>query len=192
MDLSNQRTAEVIIKAAELIRTKGFDATTVNEISQATGLTKGGLYHYITGKKDLLYQIMRFGMDTLEQQVIVPTRDIEDPEKQLREVIRLHVDIISKGKGTITAINEEVQALEPKHRKEILAMKREYFDYVRGILERFKKQRKLRKLDTSVATFSILGMVLFFARWYQDKGKLEPEQVANQISEIALGGVLKS
>jgi AcrR family transcriptional regulator len=191
MDISNRRTVEVIVKAAELIRTKGFDATTVNEISKATGLTKGGLYHYISGKKDLLYQIMRFGMETLEESVIRPTRNIEDPEEQLRTVIRLHVELISKGKGTITAINEEVQALEPKHRKEILAKKREYFDFVRNILERFKKQRRLRKLDTSVATFSILGMVLFFARWYNEKGKLDPEQVADQIAEIALGGVLK-
>jgi len=190
MDLDNPRTAEVIVTAAELIRAKGFDATTVNEISNATGLTKGGLYHYISGKKDLLYQIMRFGMDMLEQSVIRPTIDIEDPEQQLRSLIRLHIELIARGKGTITAINEEVQALEPKHRKEILALKREYFDYVRGILDRFKKQRRLRNLDTSVATFSILGMVLFFARWYREKGTLVPEQIADQIADIALSGVL--
>jgi AcrR family transcriptional regulator len=191
VDLSNARTAQVIVKAAELIRKQGFEATTVNDISKATGLTKGGLYHYITGKRDLLYQIMRFGMDMLQERVVKPVQTIEDPEEQLRTLIRLHVELISQGKGAITTLNEEVQGLEPKHRKTILAQKREYFDFVRDMLERLKRKRKLKKLDTAVATFSILGMVLFTARWYREKGALDHEQIGDQIAEIALDGILK-
>ncbi len=191
MDLSNVRTTEVIVKAAELIREKGFEATTVNDISRATGLTKGGLYHYISGKRDLLYQIMRFGMEMLQTEVVDTVREIDDPEEQLRTLIRLHVQLIATGKGALTTLQEETQGLEPKHRKEILAQKRAYFDFVREMLERLKRKRRLRKLDTAVATFSILGMVLFFARWYREKGKLDPAQVGDEIAEIALGGVLK-
>ena len=186
MDISNSRTASVILKAADLIHRQGFEATTVNEISKATGLTKGGLYHYITGKRDLLYQIMRFGMETLQQNVVARVRDIEDPEDQLRTLIRLHVELIATGRGTISILNEEVQGLEPKHRKQILAQKREYFDFVREMLERLKKQRRLRKLNTAVATFSILGMVLFTPRWNRDKGPLDPSQIADEITDIAL------
>ncbi len=191
MDLSNVRTTEVIVKAAELIREKGFEATTVNDISRATGLTKGGLYHYISGKRDLLYQIMRFGMEMLQTEVVDTVREIDDPEEQLRTLIRLHVELIAKGKGALTAIQEETQGLEPKHRKEILAQKRAYFDFVREMLEGIKRKRRLGKLDTAVATFSILGMVLFFARWYREQGKLDPAQVGDQIADIALGGILK-
>jgi len=191
VDLSKARTTEVIVKAAELIREKGFEATTVNDISKATGLTKGGLYHYISGKRDLLYQIMRFGMEMLQTEVVDAVSEIEDPEEQLRTLIRLHVGLIAAGKGALTTLQEETQGLEPKHRKEILAQKRAYFDFVREMLERLKRKRRLRKLDTAVATFSILGMVLFFARWYREKGKLDPTRVGDEIAEIALGGVLK-
>jgi len=191
VDLSNIRTAEVIVKAAELIREKGFEATTVNDISKATGLTKGGLYHYISGKRDLLYQIMRFGMEMLQTEVVDAVSEIEDPEEQLRTLIRLHVGLIAAGKGALTTLQEETQGLEPKHRKEILAQKRAYFAFVREMLERLKRKRRLRKLDTAVATFSILGMVLFFARWYREKGKLDPTRVGDEIAEIALGGILK-
>jgi AcrR family transcriptional regulator len=191
MEISNARTANVILKAADLIHRQGFEATTVNEISKATGLTKGGLYHYITGKRDLLYQIMRFGMETLQHNVVDRVRDIEDPEEQLRTLIRLHVELIATGRGTISILNEEVQGLEPKHRKQILAEKRQYFDFVRDMLEQLKKQRRLRKLNTSVATFSILGMVLFTPRWNRDKGPLDATQIADEIADIALRGILK-
>jgi len=192
MDLNNPRSSEVILKAAELIRDRGFEATTVSEISKATGLTKGGLYHYITGKRDLLFQIMCFGMEMLRAEVVEPVREITDPEEQLRTMIRIHVELIAKGKGTLATLHEEVQGLEPKHRREILAQKREHFEFVREIVERLKKKRRLRKLDTSVATFSILGMILFSARWFRQKGALNPSQVGEQIADIALGGILKN
>jgi AcrR family transcriptional regulator len=192
VDLTNTRTAEVIVKAAELIRERGFEATTVNDISRATGLTKGGLYHYIKGKRDLLYQIMRFGMDLLQHDVVAPVRAIEDPEQQLRTLIRLHVELIAKGMGALTTLQEEVQGLEPRRRKQILAQKREYFDFVRDIMNRLATQRRLRKLDTAVATFNVLGMVLFFARWYQPDGELSPSQIGEQIAGIAMDGLLAS
>ena len=191
MDVSNARTTEVIVKAAELICEKGFEATTVNDISRATGLTKGGLYHYISGKRDLLYQIMRFGMEMLEAEVVDAVREIDDPEERLRTLIRLHVELIATGKGALTTLQEETQGLEPRQRKEIRAYKRADFDFVREMLEELKRKRRLRNLDTAVATFNILGMVLFFARWYRENGKFDPSKVGDEIAEIALGGILK-
>jgi AcrR family transcriptional regulator len=192
MPVSNARTTDVILKAAELIQEQGFEATTVNDISRATGLTKGGLYHYIKGKRDLLYQIMRFGMDQLRTQVVQPVQQIEDPEQQLRTLIRLHIELISQGKGALTTLSEEVQGLEPRHRRHILTQKREYFEFVRGMIERLQRARRVRAdLNPSVAAFNILGMVLFFARWYREDGSLAPTAVADQAAELALSGLLK-
>jgi AcrR family transcriptional regulator len=184
-------SAEVLVKAAELFHTKGFDATTVNEISEATGLTKGGLYHYIEGKRDLLYRIMKFGLDSLETRV-GPILEIDEPEEQLRAVIRTHVDGIVRERGLITAVTEEIEALEDKHRREILATKRRYFEFVRGILERLRDQGRLRDgVEPSVAAFNVLGMILHFARWYREDGRLDPMQIADQIADQTLGGVLR-
>jgi AcrR family transcriptional regulator len=178
-----------LIRAAELIREKGFDATSVNEISQAIGITKGGLYYYIKGKRDLLYLIIRHGLEEVESR----TRDvqhIEDPADQLRTLVRGHVEAIARGKGSLTVVTEEVNALDADRRAEILAMKRSYFDFIRGILERLRSEGRIRDLDLSVATFNILGMILHFARWYREDGRLNPGQVADEMVDLALGGLL--
>ena len=48
------RTREKLLAAAEqLMLTKGFVATTVDEICAAAGLTKGGFFHYFKSKEEL-------------------------------------------------------------------------------------------------------------------------------------------
>lgn len=182
---------DVILKAAGVIGKRGFEATTMNDICRATGLTKGGLYHYIKGKRDLLYQIMLFGMNHLEDSVVEPVSAIDDPEKQLRTLIRLHVHAIARGKGMITILTDEDAGLDPKHRKEILERKRAYFDFVRGILAGLRDRGKLADVDLNVATFNILGQVLFFSRWYSENGKLTPSEVSEQIATTSLNGIMK-
>ena len=51
----------------------------------AVGLTKAGMYHYIRGKEHLLFQIMTFAMDMVDQNVIGPAQEIADPEERLRQ-----------------------------------------------------------------------------------------------------------
>ena len=44
---SNERLAEIYRTAAQIILRKGYDATSINDIANALGMTKAGLYHYI-------------------------------------------------------------------------------------------------------------------------------------------------
>jgi len=190
-DENRQMPEQVLIKAAELIREKGFDSTSVNEISQAIGITKGGLYYYIKGKRDLLYQIMKHGLSNLDTWTR-EVQEIEDPEQRLRMLIRYHIGSIARGKGALTAVSEEVQALDEENQIEILRLKRSYFDFVRGILEELQTEGKVRDMDLSVATFNVLGMVLHFARWYREDGEFEPAEVADQIADFAIAGLRRT
>jgi len=180
-----------MLKAAEVIHAKGFDAATVNEISEATGLTKGGLYHYIRSKRDLLYRIMDFAMDILFSEVVDKARGIADPEEQLRTVIQRHVELTVEDEGLLTALSEGVGALTPRHARRILRRKRQYFDFVRSILLRLRRRGKLAKVNPTVATFSIFGMILFCPKWYRSNGALSPRQVAEEIARLALNGIRK-
>src|SRR6202158_908119 len=89
---NNERQAEVYRTAAQIILRKGYDATSINDIANALGMTKAGLYHYINGKKELLFDIMNFGLDELEEEVITPAHSITDTAARLRfKIGRAHV-----------------------------------------------------------------------------------------------------
>ena len=190
------RVVEIYRAAAQIICDKGYDATSMNDIAEAVGITKPGLYHHISGKRDLLFRIMNFGMDSLEEQIIAPARVITDAEQRLRTIITRHVELITshstaQGNNPVTIVLDEVAGLTPAQRRKINQRKRAYIDLIRDALGQLKEKGKLSDVDVTAAAFSLLGMILWLSRWYNPKGRLTPRQVAEEVTQIALGGLLR-
>lgn len=187
----SERLAEIYRRAARIICDKGFDAMTMNDIADAVGMTKAGVYHYIRGKRELLFAIMDYGMTQLEQRVIVPARNIPDAEARLHAILSLHAHLIVGGEIAVTIVVDEVAGLEPRARKQINARKRVYFDFVRATLDDLKAQGRLQDIDTTVATFSLFGMILWLPHWFRPNGPLDIEQLVAELVKIASRGLVR-
>ena len=99
------------MKAARAFVERGYDATSVNDIAAALGVTKPGLYHYITSKEALFFDIVSLGMDWLDEDVIKPVEGIKDPEERLRQIILRHATLTACNEGWITILLDEMHAL---------------------------------------------------------------------------------
>ncbi len=192
----SERVAQIYTAAAELFCEKGFDGTSMSDVAEAVGITKAGIYHFIPGgKKDLLFAIMNYGLDRLENYVIAPARAIPDAEERLRAIINNHVKLITSGSTTdghnpVTIVVEEVGGLGPAQRQKIDLRKRVYVDLIRDTLKQLKRQNKLRSVDETVAAFSLLGIILWVSRWYQPDGRLKADQIADEIQKLAFGALI--
>jgi AcrR family transcriptional regulator len=186
-----KRASHVYRIAAEIMCQKGYEGTSMNDIAEAAGLTKAGIYHYIRGKEELLFEIMTYAMDNLDQRVIAPAQEIADAELRLRKIVEGHCRSLLEGVGAITIILEEMSALTAAHRRIIKARKREYFDFIRQTLQQLESEGKLRDVNLTTAAFSLLGMILWISRWYRRDGKLSADQVLKDYVDIAMSGLLK-
>lgn len=185
------RAAEVYRTAAKLILQKGYDATSVGDIAEALGITKAGLYHYIRGKTELLYDIMKYGLEELEREVLAPARAIADPAERLRFVIATHAQIVTRGDGAVTILVDEARALSPAQNRHVTKLKRAYVDFLRATMEQLREAGKLREVHPTVAAFGIIAAVNWVSRWYHPEGVLTAGEIAEQITDIALNGVLR-
>ncbi len=185
------RAAEVYRTAAQVILQNGYDATSVSDIAQALGITKAGLYHYIHGKTQLLFDIMQYGLDQLDREVARPAHQIADAEERLRFMIEMHARIVTRGHGAVTILVDEARALTPAQNRKIVRRKRQYFDFLRGTLMELRSEKKLRDVNVTVAAFSLLGMINWLSRWYQSDGALNEQQIAQEIVDIALNGLIR-
>jgi AcrR family transcriptional regulator len=178
--------------AAEIMCRKGYEATSMNDIADAVGLTKAGIYHYIRGKEDLLFQIMTFAMDMVDKDVMAHAREVPDPEQRLRTIVERHARRILEVGGAVTIILEEMPGLTPAHRRAIKARKRAYFELVKETLVQLADEGKLRNVNPGIAAFNLFGMILWISRWYRRDGELSAEQVLRDFVQIALCAVLKN
>jgi TetR/AcrR family transcriptional regulator, cholesterol catabolism regulator len=185
------KAGEIYSTAASLIVDKGFNATSMNDIASAVDLTKAGLYHYIRGKRDLLFSIMNFAMDMVDNGVLEPASAIDDPEERLRYILGRHAGMTDHVKA-LTILADEVGSLAEPDREVIIRRKRRYFNFVRDTLQELSEAGKLRDLDVSVATLNLFATILGLARWYSPDGPLSAREVADETAKLLLNGLLKT
>jgi len=186
----NARRFEICMTAARTIVQRGFSATSMNDIAQALGVTKAGLYHYISSKDELFYEIVRLGMDWLAQDVIEPLEHIQDPEEHLTQLISRQAALTACTEPWITTLLDEMQGLSPTERRKIERRKRAYFELVRNQLRALHENGRLRAVDPSVAAYSMLGTIIFIPQWLNPRGLFTGEQAAAQVADIALHGIM--
>ena len=123
--------------------------------------------------------------------VAAPAKAVRDPAERLRFIVGAHARLVTRGQGAITILVDEITALTPPQHRKITQRKRAYFDFLRGTLDELKAAGQLQDVDTTAATFSLLGMINWLSRWFRHGGALDEEQAADQIVRIAFHGLLR-
>lgn len=188
------RQAQIFLAASKLFVERGFAATAMSDIADAVQITKAGLYHFVKSKEDLLFTIMNSGMDQLEVDVVRPAFEVADPLERLRVIVRNHVlnigRVATNAGNPLSIVVDEPAGLSADHRQLIDRRKRAYFEFLRDTLQTLKDQGRLASdADASVLAFNIIGMVVWVARWRRSDGRLSLEEVADQITRMAVAGV---
>jgi hypothetical protein len=134
---------------------------------------------------------MQYGLNELAREVAQPAMKITDPEARLRFMIGMHARIVTRGGGAVTILVDEARALTAAQNRKVTRKKREYFDFLRATLREMKEAGKLRDVNLTVTTFSLLGMINWLSRWYRAEGALNEDHIAESIVDIALYGLIR-
>jgi AcrR family transcriptional regulator len=184
----DRRQERVIQVAAELFAERGYDATSMTDLSDATGLAAGGLYHYIGSKKQLLFRICDELMEPLleEARAIVAT-DLP-PEAQLRALLRAWLEHIARHRHHMMVFQQERQLIERDPQWRTVRRQRKDFELiVDDVLARCEREGGFSFPDRALALRALLGMVNHTAAWLRPRGRLSPEQIADGYCDMLLG-----
>ena len=163
----------------------------MQEIAEACGLTKAGLYHHIKTKEALLLAIMHYGMDMFEDMVLAKAGDIVDPVARLRECMARNVALVTQDSSKeVTIILHEHQTLTGASGQEINSRKKRYVRFLEAAFREAAERGQIRAVDPTLAAFSFLGMVLWTYKWYRPDGRISPQQLSDGMTELFFEGLL--
>jgi len=78
----------LVLAAGELFHRRGYAATSVEDILEATGVARSNFYYHFEGKLDLARAVLRRWVEDFEAQLDDPVRDGASPSERLREIFR--------------------------------------------------------------------------------------------------------
>jgi AcrR family transcriptional regulator len=187
------RHREILRTAAQLICRDGYGATPIQRIAEACGLTKAGLYHHIRSKEHLLLEIMNYGMDIFEEQVLSQVLPIADPVERLKACMEKHVRLVTGGRDKeITIILHEDGSLTGEGRAQINARKKRYIRFLESSFAEAVRDGRMRPVNPKVAAFSFLGTVNWIYKWFRPDGEISEDQLTRQMLELFFGGIEES
>ena len=189
---ARRKLREICRIAARVFYEKGYDGASMQDIAEAVSLTKAGLYHHVSSKDMLLFEIMNYGMDILDETVLAKVKDIADPREKLRQTIIGHIDLVARARDMeITVILHENRSLKGDLRQKINARKRAYIDYLEDLIRRVQEQSGVpAKLSPHIAAFAVLGMINWLYQWYHLEGVVKQEEISSAYVDFFFRGLL--
>jgi AcrR family transcriptional regulator len=189
---SKAKLREICRIAARVFYEKGYDGASMQDIAKAVGLTKAGLYHHVGSKDNLLFEIMNYGMDILDETVLARVRSIEDPREKLRQTIIGHIDLIVRARDQeITVILHENRSLKGELREKINSRKRAYVEYLKNLIAQVQEPSGRQPLiSPTLAAFYLLGLINWLYQWYSPEGSIRQSQLEQATADFFLRGLL--
>ena len=187
---SLRRRVEILKSAAAAFRTRGYHATSVDDIAQTLRMTKGSLYYYFKNKEEILYVCHDHTLDLLLRVLRDIQATAESPADKLRAVVVAFVELMTEELHGTAAVTLDLKELSPPLRRKITA-KRDRFDRaVRRIIREGIDEGAFRPIDSKFATFAIMGGINWIPHWFDPAGKADARAIGEAFAEFFVAGLL--
>ncbi|UCD25020.1 MAG: TetR family transcriptional regulator [Gemmatimonadota bacterium] len=186
----DERLHNLLRTAADVFAQQGYHATSMRDLSKATGMSLAGMYYYVRCKDELLYQIQ----ERCFMGVLAGARSaIEsgtDPAARIDRLIQHHVTFFTEHMSEMKVLSHEADSLTSERQESINQLKKQYVTLLADLIG--DAQEDAAKADKRVAAYALFGMMNWIYTWYDPEGDIKPQDLAEHFSEIFLHGILTS
>jgi AcrR family transcriptional regulator len=174
--------------AVKLFNERGYDGTSMEDLSRKLGITKSAIYHHVPSKQELLRLAVHRALDGLfvlvEELGSVEGRAVD----RLEHLVRGSVVLLIERLPFVTLLlrvrgNTQVE-------REALARRREFDHIVTELVTEAVAEGDLRAdLDPATAARLLFGMVNSLVEWYRPRGGATAAELADTVTTVAFHGL---
>ncbi|MCK9793798.1 TetR/AcrR family transcriptional regulator [Isoptericola sp. 4D.3] len=180
----------VTAAALDLFATQGYATTSVQQIVEAAGVTKGAMYHYFQSKDDLLFAVydrmLALQKSHLDEIVAAGGPAEEVVRAVCVDVVETSIDFLPEG----TVFFRSMHMLTEPRLKEVTRRRREYHDEFAALLRRGQDEGVFRAdVPRSVLVAHFFSDVHYLSHWYSPQGPETKTEVAQQLTDLFLRSI---
>jgi AcrR family transcriptional regulator len=188
-ELVKERRRQIVDAAVPLFVDRGYHKTTTRALAQATGLSIGSMYEYISTKDDVLYLVCMAIHAEVEQAVMEALAKPLKGRAALAEVIREYFLVCNRMSDHILLMYQVTHFLPTKWQRKVLEAELRITDVFIKAMRELKNRGTLPDVDDDTITLmghniSVLGHTWTFRRWYFAKNFTIEQYIEQQTDFI--------
>ncbi len=185
----DERRLAIAETAARLFARDGFLGASVADVAEACMLSKSALYHYYSSKEDILYDVMHSYIVALNGAAQAIMAGPGDAKAKLRALTREFMSRYVGAADRHKVLLNDLERLPKARRQAIVSMQRGLIDTVANLLCEIEPRLRLREAERRPAAMLVFGMINWTHTWFDPKGAVSAEQLADMAVDLALGGL---
>ncbi len=180
----------ILDRAAELFARQGFHKTSISEISKACNVTsKAWIYHYFPNKEEVLFTLLRDFLELVRSRLRDSAGEDRPPRAALRAFVGECLSIYAQYRINYPMLFAEMAALPPAPQAELRALEREIANLLRNLILRVNPGVGRRGKHAMAITLIAFGTINWTYTWFDAKGPLSLDTVADLITDMLLSGL---
>jgi AcrR family transcriptional regulator len=182
------RRGEILRTAARLFAERGFEATSLDAIADELGMHKATLYHYVSGKQEVLYRCLVKSFEDLDEVIVT----VQDKSQPLTVRLRYFALALARAQNSeygrcLTMVG--ARPLEGGSSDDIRDFQRKLDATVRGLVKEGIASGELRPTDPGLVSAMLFGTLNWVPHWYRPEGRLSLDDIVNRFVDMLVDGI---
>ncbi len=186
------RKEQVIRKAAELFREKGYAASSMRDLAQKLGIEAASLYSHIKSKEEIL-QSLCFDMATEFRKSLDEVERQKGPaSEKLRRGIVGHIQVMAKDLTASAVFMNEHRHMSQPFLREFLLLRINYINRFKDIIEEGINSGEFKdSIDKKLAVMTLFSSLNWMPQWYDPHSNIVPIDLGQKLADMLVNGMKK-
>ena len=187
----NKTKRKIFETSMKLFAEKGYDATSIEEITATVGVAKGTLYYHFSSKEEIFNFLVEEGIKLLQNSIDIKTAKLSNYIDKLKAIVLIQIKIVAKYEDIITILLSQFLGKEARNQK----CKKHVFDYISTIEKTVKEgieKGQIKEGNPEAIASEIYGLICS-ALVYKAKnnGEIEIMKLYREFESTVIEGLRK-
>jgi len=185
----NKTKRKIFETSMKLFAEKGYDATSIEDITGAVGVAKGTLYYHFTSKEEIFDFLVEEGIKLLQNSVDIKTEKYTNYLDKIKAIVLIQIKIVNKYEDVINIILSQLWGKE-KRNKKCQELVYNYINQIEEIITEGIKKEQIKKGDPKQIAAEIYGLICSTLVYkMKEKEKFNINELYHQFEDSIVKGL---
>ena len=154
----NKTKRKIFETSMKLFAEKGYEATSIEEITATVGVAKGTLYYHFSSKEEIFNFLVEEGIKLLQNSIDIKTAKRNNYIDKIKAIVLIQIKIVAKYEDIITILLSQFWGNEDRNKK----CQKHVYDYIskiEKIVQEGIEKNEIKQGDPRAIASEIYGLI---------------------------------
>ena len=180
---------EILEASAQIFSQKGYHGTSMQDIALSVNLQKASIYHHVSSKQQILFELLNQALDLLSEKVEGVIEGTGSPDERLRRAICMYLSTLTANQDLASVLLLEYRSLEPRYLERHIPRRDRFEQIWRDLIKEGVDDGVFACNHPSLSARALLGILNWTVTWFRQDGPMSAEEIAGQLTDLFMMGL---